>query len=155
MTRRSPAPTIARLAVVAVLLAAGWWLRSVPWAPGLWVIAGVALLQPAVARLAAGRRQIAMAPIAFQGSPGEHRVVLASPVRAQTLTVVSKSMDITVYDAFQLAKKPPAVLVTGVSEERAGELVERLGRTGATAVVEKEGDPIGRSVDERRVDELP
>lgn len=69
-------------------------------------------------------------------------MVFVATGSAQTLTVISRSMDITVFDAFQLVKKPPAVLVTGVSEDRAVELVERLGRTGATAVVEKEGGPL-------------
>jgi ribosomal protein L7/L12 len=69
--------------------------------------------------------------------PGEYQVVLqltgASPVRV--VTVISEATGLDFMSASALAQDAPAVVVSGISQDSADRVVERLQKAGAKAVV--------------------
>ena len=76
--------------------------------------------------------------------PGEYQVVLqltgASPVRV--VTVISEATGLDFMSAGALAQDAPAVVVSGISQDSADRVVDRLQKAGAKAVVGESYRPL-------------
>jgi hypothetical protein len=131
--------TIARFGIVAALLVGGYFWHSPSWGPLLWGIAGSLVLGYFFPQLRSRRpSRLERTEPPPERVVGEYSVELLAFKKGWigATGVVSAWAGIEPYDAFQLTKRLPATVVSGVSAEFSRAMVRELAKHGAVARVE-------------------